>query len=249
MQVWRQSGMKPWPPPQEEELVDLAAILGFHGMLNQVQYHQAFVENADMKDTAGGFSVHARPEELKTFGDEDSVNSTNVEESLQRVKDNDPKLKELNLNNIKTISIDTLKEFAEALKTNTSLEILSLCNTRASDKVAKAFAEALRSNKTLKSLSLESNYISGTGILNLIEATNENQTLIELHVANQRPQLLGVQREAKIAELLKENKTIVKLGIFLESRNVQVKVHEILERNYDEVRKDRMAVSNGTKED
>jgi len=25
-------------------------------MLNQVQYHQAFVENADMKDTAGGFS-------------------------------------------------------------------------------------------------------------------------------------------------------------------------------------------------
>ena len=50
----------------------------------------------------------------------------------------------------------------------------------------------------------------------------------------QRPQLLGVQREAKIADLLKENKTLVKLGIFLESRNVQVKVHEILERNYDE---------------
>ena len=50
----------------------------------------------------------------------------------------------------------------------------------------------------------------------------------------QRPQLLGVQREAKIADLLKENKTLQKLGIFLESRNVQVKVHEILERNYDE---------------
>ena len=39
-----------------DEFDMFAAILGFHGMLNQVQYHQAFVENAQMKDTAGGFS-------------------------------------------------------------------------------------------------------------------------------------------------------------------------------------------------
>ncbi len=38
----------------EEELVDLAAILGFHGMLNQVQYHQAFVENKEILG-GGGF--------------------------------------------------------------------------------------------------------------------------------------------------------------------------------------------------
>ncbi len=31
-----------------------SAILGFHGMLNQVQYHQAFVENKS-NDEAGGF--------------------------------------------------------------------------------------------------------------------------------------------------------------------------------------------------
>ena len=32
-----------------------AAILGFHGMLNQVQYHQAFVEQKDNSEVAGGF--------------------------------------------------------------------------------------------------------------------------------------------------------------------------------------------------
>jgi hypothetical protein len=31
------------------------AILGFHGMLNQVQYHQAFVEGGEMKGCKGGF--------------------------------------------------------------------------------------------------------------------------------------------------------------------------------------------------
>ena len=46
-------------------------------------------------------TVHAKPQELKTFGDEDAINNTDVEGSLQRLKDNDPKLKELVLNNIK----------------------------------------------------------------------------------------------------------------------------------------------------
>lgn len=31
------------------------AILGFHGMLNQVQYHQAFIEGKPQGETAAGF--------------------------------------------------------------------------------------------------------------------------------------------------------------------------------------------------
>ena len=45
--------------------------------------------------------------------------------------------------------------------------------------------------------------------------------------------MLGVRREAKIANLLKENGTLLKLGIFFESRNMQVRIHETLEANYD----------------
>ena len=45
--------------------------------------------------------MHAKPEALKTFGDEDAINKTDVEGSLRQLKENDPKLKELVLNNIK----------------------------------------------------------------------------------------------------------------------------------------------------
>jgi len=36
----------------------VAAILGFHGMLNQTQYHQAFVENKEILG-GGGFQGEA----------------------------------------------------------------------------------------------------------------------------------------------------------------------------------------------
>ena len=47
---------------------------------------------------------------------------------------------------MQTISIDMLKEFAEALATNTTLEVFSLCNTRASDKVAKVLKQRKLAN-------------------------------------------------------------------------------------------------------
>merc|ERR1711893_99933 len=52
----------------EEELVDLAAILGFHGMLNQIQYHQAFVENKSFG--GGGFQGIAKHQDFKLIQDE-----------------------------------------------------------------------------------------------------------------------------------------------------------------------------------
>ena len=64
-------------------------------------------------------------------------NDTDVDAALKSIKENDPKLKELNLNNIKNISVERLKEFGEALKTNTNLETFSLANTKLTDRAAK----------------------------------------------------------------------------------------------------------------
>jgi len=223
----------------EEELVDLAAILGFHGMLNQTQYHQAFVDNDDSgKKPGAGFQGIAKHQDFKLF-DDAPPNDTDVDASLKQIKDNDPSLKELNLNNIKNISIDRLIEFGEALKTNTNLEKFHLANTRASDKVAKVFAESLKSNKTLKTLNVESNYISGQCIVLLLEAINENQTVTELRVANQRPSLLGNKVEMRIAELVRVNITLMNLGIFMESP-ARVLVQEYLKRNKDNERRGRV---------
>ena len=37
-------------------LTFISAILGFYGMLNQVQYHQAFIEKGEAGDAPGGFA-------------------------------------------------------------------------------------------------------------------------------------------------------------------------------------------------
>jgi tropomodulin len=223
----------------EEELVDLAAILGFHGMLNQVQYHQAFVEGGDMKGCKGGFQGVAKYSDFKVYEDE-PPNSTDVDASLQQLKNNDAKLKELNLNNIKNISIERLCEIAETLRTNTHLEKLHLSNTRATDKVANALAGALAENKTLKLLNLESNYISGQAIVNVLSAINVNQAVTEFRVSNQRPQLLGIKTEMAISLLMRENMSLLRFGIFLEVRTARIHVTQYLQRNSDNLRRGRV---------
>lgn len=222
----------------DEELVDLAAILGFHGMLNQVQYHQAFVENKEILG-GGGFESVAGHENFKSFTD-DPPNETDVGAALQALKDNDPKTKVINLNNIKTVGQDMLLDFAKALKSNTVLEELHLANTRASNKVAKTIADSLRENKTLKTLNLESNYIGGEGIVAVLDAVNVHRVLTEFRVVNQRPAVLGNKVEVHIADLLRDNLTMLKLGIFLETPGPRVAVQEYIKRNNDNVRKGRV---------
>lgn len=225
----------------DEELVDLAAILGFHGMLNQVQYHQAFVEQKDNSEVAGGFQGVAKHENFKLY-EAEKPNDTDVEAALQSIKDNDSKLKEVNLNNIKNISVERLKEFGLALKDNTNLESFSLANTKLTDRAAKAFAEGLKDNKTLKSLNMESNYVSGPCIVELLEAIAVHKGVTEFRVANQRPALLGCKVETRIAELIEQNHRILKFGIFLETKGPQVRVREYIKRNNDRVRKQRLGL-------
>jgi len=223
----------------EEELVDLAAILGFHGMLNQVQYHQAFVEGGEMKGCKGGFQGAAKAEPCKTFP-EPPPNNVDVDACLKKLKSNDPSLVELNVNNVKNISIERLCEIAESLRTNTHLEKLHMANTRSTDRVASAIASALVENKTLKLLNLESNYISGQGIINILAAINGHHVVTEFRVANQRPETIGIRSEMAIAALVRENKSLLRFGIVLEVRCARIHVGDYIQRNNDNLRRGRV---------
>lgn len=223
----------------EEELVDLAAILGFHGMLNQVQYHQAFVEGGDMKGCKGGFQGVAKYSDFKIYPEE-PPNDTDVDASYQQLKDNDAKLKELNLNNIKNISIERLCDIADTLRTNTHLEKLHMSNTGSTDNVARALALSLAENKTLKLLNLESNYISGQGVVNILAAINVHQSVTEFRIANQRPQVIGIRNEMAIAALVRENKSLLRFGICLEVRCARIHVSDYIQRNNDNLRRGRV---------
>ncbi|KAF3839190.1 hypothetical protein F7725_017907 [Dissostichus mawsoni] len=102
---------------------------------------------------------------------------TNVEETLERIHNNDSSLTEVNLNNIKDIPIPTLKEIFEAMKGNSQVESLSIAATRSNDPVAYACAEMLQENTSLQSLNVESNFITSDGMIKVIKAMANNATL------------------------------------------------------------------------
>ncbi|XP_070809486.1 tropomodulin-3-like [Pituophis catenifer annectens] len=220
----------------DTELCDLAAILGMHNLISSSQLQDI----VGSSNGVGGesFTNVVKGEKVIPVFDE-PPNPTNVEESLQRVKDNDPRLIEVNLNNIKNIPIPTLKEFAKALETNTYVKSFSLAATRSNDPVAIAFADMLRANQTLKSLNVESNFITGTGILALIEALRENETLTEIKIDNQRQQL-GTPVEMDIAKMLEENAKILKFGYHFMQQGPRTRAAAAITKNNDLVRKRRV---------
>ncbi len=122
----------------EAEIVELAAILGFTGMVNQVQFYAALkTEDEGHVAVGGGWSAAAKSEPLKVVPNEPD-NQTDVDASIDQVEANDESLTTLNLNNIKNISYEKMKRLIEAMKTNTSVKILCMANIDMPDSAAKA---------------------------------------------------------------------------------------------------------------
>lgn len=120
----------------EAEIVELAAILGFTGLVNQVQFHAAG-KTAEGGESInfGGWNAAAKSEPLK-FVPPEPDNKTDVDESINRLKANDAELTTLNLNNIKHISYEKMNQIIEAAKSNTVLKSLSMVNIEMPDSVA-----------------------------------------------------------------------------------------------------------------
>lgn len=82
----------------QEEIIDLAAILGFHSMMNQDQYHASLLNKG--QPIGMGWDGITKSTKQKLYPQE-PPNTTDIDDSIKRVKDNDSNLIELNLNNIK----------------------------------------------------------------------------------------------------------------------------------------------------
>lgn len=218
----------------EAEIVELAAILGFTGLVNQVQFHAA-QKNDFSIGSFGGWNAAAKAEALK-FVPPEPDNKTDVEESIKRVRDNDSSLTSLNLNNIKNISHERMNQIIEATKENTNLKILTMSNIDMPDSVAKNIVDMLEQNKTLLTLNIESNLLTGPVVADICRATLKNQTLIDLRLSNQRSQILGNKVEMDISNSVSQNSTLLRLGVHFHTLGPRVKVQETLKRNWDKLR-------------
>ncbi|CAI5679757.1 unnamed protein product [Oreochromis niloticus] len=156
----------------DAELCDIAAILGMHTLMSNQQYYEALASSTIVNKQ--GLNSVIQCTQYKPVPDEEP-NSTDVEETLLRVKRNDPDLVEVNLNNIKNIPIPTLKAYAEALMKNTVVERFSIVGTRSNDPVA--FSQPLGNKVEME-------------IANMLE---KNTTLLKFgyHFTQQGPRLRG----------------------------------------------------------
>ncbi|XP_006982504.1 leiomodin-1 [Peromyscus maniculatus bairdii] len=180
----------------------------------------------------------SKPSEGPARAEEEATPSI-FDEPLERVKNNDPEMTEVNVNNSDCITNEILVRFTEALEFNTVVKVFALANTRADDHVAFAIAIMLKANKTITSLNLDSNHITGKGILAIFRALLQNNTLTELRFHNQR-HICGGKTEMEIAKLLKENTTLLKLGYHFELAGPRMTVTNLLSRNMDKQRQKRL---------
>ncbi|XP_073687745.1 leiomodin-2a [Garra rufa] len=161
-----------------------------------------------------------------------SGNLTDIDKTLENILSDDDSLSEVNLNNIENISQEVLVSFADALKSNTHVEVFSLANTHADDQVAFALAKMLKKNCRITNLNVESNFISGKGILALVGSLQYNTTLVELRFHNQR-HICGGQVEMEMVKLLRDNTTLLKLGYHFDLPGPRMSATGILTRNQD----------------
>uniref|UniRef100_A0A672H311 Tropomodulin 4 (muscle) n=1 Tax=Salarias fasciatus TaxID=181472 RepID=A0A672H311_SALFA len=223
----------------DAEMCDIAAILGMYTLMSNKQYYDALGSHGKIANTEGINSTRdvlsspgvVKGDPFKMFPEE-PPNSTNVEETLERIHNNDSGLTEVNLNNIKDIPIPTLKDIFEAMKGNSHVESLSIAATRSNDPVAYACAEMLQENTSLQSLNIESNFITSDGMMAIVKAMANNATLVELKIDNQR-QKLGDSVEMEIASMLENNSNILKFGYHFTQQGPRARAAMAITRNND----------------
>nr|CAG4641838.1 EOG090X093U [Eurycercus lamellatus] len=216
----------------EEELVDLAAILGFHSMMNQDQYHASLLNKEKVGLGWDGVTKASQPKALPY----EPPNATDPEQSILKVYDDDYKTIELCFNNI-NLSEDQFRRFFKALEINTRLEVLSMSNTGLTDRTAEMLAEALEKNATLRVLNIETNQVSANGIVRLIKSMLVQKNIEEFRASNQlTAHVLGNKAEMEITHLIEQNTTLMRVGLFFEFNDARSRVATQLQKNIDRSR-------------
>ncbi|XP_038223103.1 tropomodulin-1 isoform X2 [Zerene cesonia] len=214
----------------QEEIIDLAAILGFHSMMNQDQYHASLLNKGQPVGLGwDGITKATKPKVYPM----DPPNDADPDDTIKRVQENDQKFTDLNWNNIKNISDEKFEKLFEGLKTNTHLEVLSLVNVGLNDRTAQLLADALEMNSTLRVVNVETNFISPAGVVQLVKALLTTTTVEEFRASNQRSQVLGNKIEMEITKLVEANPTLLRLGLHLEYSDARHRVASHLQRNID----------------
>uniref|UniRef100_A0A915PS45 Tropomodulin n=1 Tax=Setaria digitata TaxID=48799 RepID=A0A915PS45_9BILA len=159
-------------------------------------------------------------------------NDTDVDWSIQQLQLDNPKLKQINLNNMKRTPIPQVKRLLSAIKSNTHLEKIALANMGLYDNDCEPIFDVIASNKTLKSINLETNYLSGDFFARLFKAALVNQTLEEVKAVNQGV-TFATAAEKEIIDAVFQNRGLTKVSINLRLPEGRHKIENAMIRNQE----------------
>ncbi|CAB3410675.1 unnamed protein product [Caenorhabditis bovis] len=219
----------------EKDLVDLAGILGMHNVLNQPQYYNALKGKSQDETTGTTFNGIVQSYVPRIVPDEPD-NDTDVEACITQLRENDPDMKEVNINNMKRVSKERIRTLIEAACNSKHIEKLSLANTAISDSEARGLIELIETSPSLRVLNVESNFLTPELLAKLLRATLVTQSIVEFRADNQRQSVLGNQIEMDMMMAIEENESLLRVGIAFQSMEARHRVSEALERNYERVR-------------
>lgn len=159
-------------------------------------------------------------------------NDTDVDWSIQQLQLDNPKLIQVNLNNMKRTPIPQVKRLLSAIKDNTHLEKIALANMGLYDHDCEPIFDVLENNTTLKSINLETNYLSGDFFARLFRAALVNQTLEEVKAVNQGV-TFATTAEREIIDAIFENRGLIKVSINLRLPEGRHKIEKAMIRNQE----------------
>ena len=131
---------------------------------------------------------------------------------------------------------------AQAFRRNEHIKSVKMSTLRLDDSFAMELAKSIEDNSVIEKVVLDNNCIGTDGITALIRSLGRNNTIIEFQVRHQSKPL-STKDEENLAELIKDNDTIIKLGVDLRSQKAQIDLDRKIRQNQEKRRKARAAAS------
>jgi hypothetical protein len=125
---------------------------------------------------------------------------------------------------------------AACFKNNTHVRSVKMCMLKLDDAWCVAFGESLESNSTITNVVLENNAIGSEGISRIVGALGKNSTIQELQLRFQSKNM-STAEEDKLSTLMKDNTSVVKMGVELRSTLAKSELDRKLRSNQDLARK------------
>lgn len=130
---------------------------------------------------------------------------------------------------------------------NTFLKALILPNSNLDNVTFVEIGNSLKTNSTLKEFNVENNSLNATALTAFAESLRNNKGVeiarIAGHIKNENSAGGGMQFEEALAETMKQNKTILRLGVDIRNAAARDNINRYTLRNNDVKRKQRNAAA------